>query len=226
MAKKTSIIDKLALLLGRKNEEASRAFGGGERQAAATLGNIRADHRARYEFAATYVQPKSRILDMACGVGYGSYILASQTDCESILSIDISADAIDYATRHWSHPKITYLCDDCLVTPLEHESFDFAITFETIEHIQEYPGLLDRFYQVLIPGGRLILSTPNQLYMPFSQERFPFHIRHFTPDELQSLIADAGFKFIGVFSQPNRRRKLIVDGWKGVFNILIAEKPS
>jgi 2-polyprenyl-3-methyl-5-hydroxy-6-metoxy-1,4-benzoquinol methylase len=198
---------------------------GGERQVAASLDNIRPDHVARYELAATYIQPKSRVLDMACGVGYGSSIIASQTDCESVLSIDISDNAIDYATKHYSHPKITYRCGDCLESPLEPEWFDIAVVFETIEHVQEYPKLLTRVQNALRPGGRLILSTPNQLHLPYNKKRFPFHVRHFTPDELQDTLAQAGFGIVSVFAQPERKKKVVVDGWEGVFNIVVCEKP-
>ena len=200
--------------------------GGGERQAAKTLDGIRPDHVGRYEFATQYVPDKGQVLDMACGVGYGAYILASQTNCQNILAIDISRDGIKYANQHYRSPKITYRQADCLTTNLKPDNFDVVVSFETVEHIQNDKLLIKRFFAALKPDGKLILSTPNQLLMPFISEKFPFHIRHYTPEELIALITSVGFSVESCFSQPNKRSTELIPGWEGLFNIVVCSKPS
>ena len=204
----------------------AKVAGGGERQAAKTLEGIRDDHLGRYEFAASYIPNNANVLDMACGIGYGSCILARQTDCSSILSIDISEDAIAYAKEYYASEKISYRQGDCLTTSLEKESYEAIVSFETIEHIENDQALFIRFSECLKPGGRLILSTPNQLIMPFDEDVFPFHIKHYTPTELTSLVESSGLKILEIFSQPDNTSKHMVNGWNGKFNILVCSKPS
>lgn len=201
------------------------AQGGGERQAAPTVDGIRSDHVARYELAVKFIPENAVILDMACGVGYGSNIFATKTDCELVLAVDRSEDAIEYARQYYNSPKIVYRQDDCSTTPLDPESFDVAASFETIEHIKEDKKLLNLFFKVLKQGGKLILSTPNQLKMIYTSERFPFHVRHYTPAELTDLLESVGFSVDKVFSQPDSASKTINLGSEGQYLIFICSKP-
>ena len=205
-------------------QEAQKAKGGGERQASPDISKVRADHRKRYEFAAQSISSSDRVLDLACGVGYGSYILATQTNCHAILSIDVSQEAIDYARKYYSNPNITYTQGDCFKVPIERHSFDVCVSFETVEHISEDLKLLNRFHDALKPEGRLILSTPNQREMPFSPEKFPFHCRHYLPEELESLVNRAGFTIEQVVSQKDKKTGELTPGWEGKFNILLCKK--
>jgi SAM-dependent methyltransferase len=161
---------------------------------------------------------------MACGTGYGAYIVAQRTACRSVLAVDLSIVALYYARRYFSSPKIIYRRGNCLTAPLGPSVFDVAICFETIEHIQDGERLLRRLYESLQPDGRLILSTPNELGMPFTPERFPFHVRHYTPDELTRLVSRSGFKISRVYAQPDNLSKNIVPGWDGNFNIIVCTR--
>lgn len=198
--------------------------GNGERQAAPTLDGIRPDHVARYEFAARLIPRRGRVLDMACGVGYGAYIMSRSRRCAEILAVDRSAQAIEYAKQCYSSSKIAYRLDDCLTTPLEPESYDLAVCFETIEHIQQPEQLLGRFCAALRPHGRLVLSTPNQAALPYSAAAFPFHVRHYRPAELEDLIGRSGLSIQEAYSQPSLKTKRIVSGWEGCFNIAVCAK--
>ncbi len=196
----------------------------GERQAAPTLGNIRDDHIARYEFASSFISAGHSVLDLACGVGYGSHLISLQTSCSHVLAIDLSKEAINYAQQFYQNDKIEYRVGDCLTTPLYDEVFDMVISLETLEHIQEDKELLGRFNKTLKKDGGLILSTPNQLAMPFSSEGFPHHIKHYLPKELGILLLNSGFSIDSVYSQPDNNSKNIIPGWDGVFNIVICKK--
>jgi predicted SAM-dependent methyltransferase len=206
--------------------KADRAAGGGERQAAPTIDTIRPDHRGRYEFVASVIPEGSTILDIACGVGYGSYIMAHKTQCERIAAVDVSSDAIAYGTRYYSSPKISYICSDCLTVVLQPESFDCIVCFETIEHIQDDQQLLKKLYQLLKPQGTLLCSTPNQDKMPFSRTSHPFHHRHYTPEQFEALLRGAGFAIAEKRSQHNIYAAKVSDGWSGFFNIAVCKKAA
>jgi len=170
--------------------EDSKAAAGGERQASPSIDGIRADHRVRYEFALQFIQQSAKILDVACGVGYGSYIIANQSKCKSIMAVDNSEDAITYARKYYSSPRIEYRLGDCLTIYLELECFDIVVCFETIEHIKNDIHLLMKFHGALKPQGMLLCSTPNQEKIPFSYNTHPFHIKHYTNEEFKKLLAE------------------------------------
>lgn len=210
-----------------QNQSALEHFvsGGGERQAAPNLQGIRADHVGRYQLATQFVVPSADILDMACGVGYGAYLLAKETDCKAITAVDINADAIEYGKAHYNSHKIRYFQEDCLNISFPENTFDTIVSFETIEHIKEDFLLMQRFYSFLKPGGKLLLSTPNQTRMPFSPGSFPFHVRHYTPKELEDVVKKSGLYISNIFSQPDNQSSKVIKGWDGLFNIVVCCKP-
>ena len=65
-------------------------------------------------------------------------------------------------------------------------SFDFAVSFQVIEHIQDDKAFIREIHRVLKPGGKLFLSTPNRL---MSLTRNPWHIREYTAAELTNLVS-------------------------------------
>ena len=205
-------------------EEDSRIKGGGERQASKELKGISLDHKKRYELATKYMLSGTRLLDIACGVGYGSYILAQESKCQNITAIDISDDAIAYANKYYYSPKITYKQGDCVSYPLEQETYDMVVSFETIEHIENDRLFLDRVFMALKPGGTLALSTPNEAVVPYEPEAFPFHVRHYTPEQLEDILTSCGFTIDEVFSQVDKRSPSPIPGWNGKYNIVICSK--
>lgn len=167
----------------------------GERQVAPDLTKIRRDHVARYEWARDEirkVRPYASVIDVACGVGYGSHILA-ESGCH-VTAIDIDADAIEYAKKHWSHKNITYLVADAS-TLTQLGRYDVAVCFETIEHLKQPLTLL----QALRCAPVLLASVPNEDVFPF--KRVKFHYRHYTKSEFNELLVFAGFKVSEWFGQ-------------------------
>jgi 2-polyprenyl-3-methyl-5-hydroxy-6-metoxy-1,4-benzoquinol methylase len=129
---------------------------GGERQIGQKLEDIEIKHVERYEFARKYCKGKD-VLDVACGCGYGSYILFQEA--KSVLGIDYSQEAIDYARKFWLAKNITFRQFDLNsdITPLG--TFDVIVSLETVEHL-DTPIIqtCQKFYKTLRPGGLLILS--------------------------------------------------------------------
>jgi len=197
---------------------------GGERQVARTLDRIRADHLGRYRFAAARISSGERVLDMACGVGYGSYLLATESAAGRIVAVDIEAKAIDYGRRHYHDDRIDFVCGDALEVELPAGTYDTGISFETIEHVPQPERLLQRFGKLLRPGGRFICSTPNQAVMPFDKTIFPFHLQHFTEAQMRKMLDVAGFQVDEVYSQRNKKSESVVRGGNGKYLIFIATR--
>ncbi|OEF98160.1 class I SAM-dependent methyltransferase [Desulfuribacillus alkaliarsenatis] len=119
------------------------------------------EHIARYEFARKFAQ--GRVLDIACGVGYGTEIVFDDNPAISqFVGIDISEVAIEYAKTHYNYPEAEYYVDDALNENLHktYGTFDTIISFETIEHFYGDEIFVKNLYNLLNPGGKLIISTP------------------------------------------------------------------
>ena len=123
-------------------------------------------HIDRYRFAADYLQklenPRLVILDSASGTGYGSDILKSARP-QQIIGVDISPEAVKYATRKYSSEHCRFLTADVTnMSGLTDKTFDAVVSFETIEHIKEPLAFLKEVHRLLKENGTLIISTPNK----------------------------------------------------------------
>lgn len=195
----------------------------GERQVAENLENIRSDHIGRYEFSKKYLKDNDKVLDIACGVGYGTYILSNYNKTTSVLGADIASQAIDYANKYYKLPNNNFICGDCFKLRLDNNFYDKIISFETVEHIKDDKKLIKMYYNILKEDGLLILSTPNQELMPFTP-KFKFHIRHYTPKELERLLNKCGFKISENYSQKTNQDRELIKGYNGIFNIVVCKK--
>lgn len=197
-----------------------RAANGGERQAAPSLERYRADHRGRYRFATAYAHPGAKVLDLACGVGYGCRILADQSACASVVGIDLSADAIAYGTKHFAGDRVSLRVGDALQVPDPGAPFDLVTSFETLEHL-DAARLLPRLRGWLSEKGVLIASVPNERALPLSPERFPYHLRHYTPDEFEALLAAAGLRVTEMHSQHDPESEELRGDRDGLFLVAV-----
>jgi len=173
------------------------SLGSGERQTAEHAQHIRADHRARYAMAARWLRQtmgrdawRMTGLDLFCGNGYGSHMLAQNAGVRMI-GIDGSADAVTMATRAYGSHRVQFAH---AIFPFEMTSglFDFAVSFESIEHVDDSVGLLTQMAKAT--DGPFILSVPNEPGLPFKHfgRRFEHHVRHFHREEIQSLLSQHG----------------------------------
>lgn len=162
----------------------------GERQVAPTLDGIRRDHVARYEFAARTINAGSDVIDFACGVGYGTNILA--TAGHVAIGYDVDAEAIEYARSHYGNERAAYNVGDGAEPGTLGES-DVAVCFETIEHIEDPRPLL---LALRAACPTLIASVPNEAVMPWQREdgaTTAYHFRHYTKFEFAELLRSTGW---------------------------------
>lgn len=187
----------------------------GERQIGKTFQHIAPNHLKRYEFAAKRVS--GYVLDAACGVGYGANVLAEKSD--AVRAIDISSEAIGFAKTYYGHNKVIYesiSIHDFLIRSIK---FNWIVSFETIEHIDDAETALKLMSGV---SNNLILSVPNQNVLPFSKKTHPFHVRHYTPEQLEKMLTECGWHISGWWTQYDKWVGDVVEGKDGQFLIVEA----
>jgi O-antigen biosynthesis protein len=151
---------------------------------------------ARYDFASGFA-PGRRVLDIACGTGYGARMLRD-AGAESVCGVDISSDAIAYAHERFAVPGVRFAQGD-ICTYGEDDSVELISCFETIEHLPDPAAALRNLRRVLVRGGALVISSPNRpVHAPTTRSATdpppnPFHVCEFTPSELRAVLADSGF---------------------------------
>lgn len=146
-------------------------------------------HLSRYDFAASFTSGQ-RVLDIACGIGYGSYQIASLGNAILTVGADISPDAIQHAQRNFQHSSLRYRLIDGQELPFEANSFDVVVSFETIEHVANHNLFLSEIKRVMRCGGLLVISTPNKSFHSLGRKRpwNPYHVREFYPDDFFELL--------------------------------------
>lgn len=160
----------------------------GERFTPECVREIRYEHIHRYAFAQEFVQGL-RVLDAACGEGYGSALLAHTAD--SVVGLDISEEAIGHARQRYASENLKFRQGDCTDLPFDDDEFDCVISFETLEHLENQQGLLQSFRRVLKPGGFLLVSTPDKaVYTDQQGNRNEYHVSELYRGEFEELLAD------------------------------------
>jgi len=164
------------------------------------------EHLVRYAFAAQFAKGK-RVLDVACGSGYGSQLLSAK-GARSVIGIDRSPEAITYSSKHHGSKQCRFVVGDALRLPFEDDQFDLIVSFETIEHLANHEDFLAELARVLGKTGMLIISSPNKATYP---EGNPFHLRELHFEEFESLLASE-FEHVVVLGQDNWVTSAVLPG--------------
>ena len=177
-------------------------------------------HLSRYQFAAKRVQGK-RVLDCACGTGYGVRILHEAGDAAFVVGVDIEPKAIEYACKEHKVDAATFICSsgDCLALP--KASVDVVTSFETIEHVPDDVALINEFHRVLRPGGVLIISTPN--LWPLADS--PHHVREYDCASFIKVLDDK-FTCIEVYNQNSGSNTALNRGQSSGFVLTTRENEN
>jgi len=162
----------------------------GERFVPSLTGEIAYEHWHRYAFARRFAEGK-RVLDIACGEGYGTALLGSVA--ASAIGVDIDMASIDHARATYGEgKKIRFIASSCTGLPLPNASIDVIVSFETIEHVDtaDQLAMLIEFARLLTPGGLLVISSPNKrLYSDERQHVNPYHLQELYRDDLKRLLS-------------------------------------
>lgn len=137
-------------------------------------------HLNRYLAAKPYVAGK-RVLDIACGEGYGSKLL-KDWGASSVVGVDISEEALKVANKLFTEDGITFLNHTAEELPFEPDSFDVVVSFETVEHLDHPDRFLMEISRVVKFNGTVLISCPNDNYYARNDEAFanPFHKQRYS----------------------------------------------
>lgn len=171
-------------------------------------------HLERYQFAAQHAQGAS-ILDMACGCGYGSFLLAQQHPDKQVTGVDLDPAAIAYAQQHYQLDNLQFICANAEQFSSE-QPFDTIVSLETIEHLPNPTKLASNQVRLLSATGRLIASVPitptldgNPHHLhDFSQRSFVRLFAAFNLQATEHFEQIQWWQFKGLFSaQPDLQKK-------------------
>ena len=156
-----------------------------ESQAALTL------HLDRYDFASAHLKGDV-ILDIACGCGYGTAIMAEAHPDKQFIGVDIDPEAIDYASQYYQLPNLEYVCSSAEeYSPVR--LCDTIVSLETIEHLVDPRGFIEIILnKLLVSGGSVIASVP----ITPTKDGNPHHLHDFT-----------GKSFLTIFKKNNCEKR-------------------
>ncbi|MGN7715304.1 class I SAM-dependent methyltransferase [Hyphomicrobiales bacterium] len=159
----------------------------GERFVPDIDGVIRLEHLHRYAFARDLTAGRD-VLDIACGEGYGSAMISENAN--SVIGVDIAADAIAYARQTYVRENLNFLEGSATKIPVADASVDVVVSFETIEHLEDHEAMLAEIKRVLRPGGILVISSPNKkIYSDETGYSNPYHVKELYTEEFLELVS-------------------------------------
>lgn len=157
------------------------------------------DHILRYAWAVSFVREK-RVLDIACGTGFGTTLLA-HGGAAQVTGVDRSEEAVARCCEAWAVTNAEFRAgtvEDIGASGME--PFDVAVTFETLEHVAEPAAALRSLKAALAPGGILIGSVPGETE---SEDDNEFHLHHFSRAALEGSLRGL-FREVRIFRQRFR----------------------
>lgn len=186
---------------------------------------IEADHKqgihhvGRYQWASSFVASlgAKRIIDVACGSGYGSKMLADAAPDSEVSGIDYDNRAVEYARDHYSAPNLSYHVGDLTTWTTGEESIgpvDAVVSFDTIEHLLHREIALLRICDNLTDRGALIFSTPCGHRITRLNPGWEHHKIEYSHHDLRALLKRF-FKRIIEPGQPEFPNQAF---WDGVIN--------
>jgi len=157
-------------------------------------------HIESYLYLSGLVKGK-KVLDLGCGLGYGSRILADSA--ESVIGADVSSESIETASKKYLCTKLSYRCvppADIKPLPFEDESFDVIVTFQVLEHLADPKFFISQLKRILKKDGILFIATPNRdsrllrIQHPWNHH----HIKEYSFEEISGLCRKE-FKYVSLY---------------------------
>ena len=179
----------------------------GESSVGKNIGHCTKDQLWRYVQSLDYIKKKDTVLDIGCGCGYGSYILAHKA--KKVVGTDNRKEIVEYGNQYYRQENLELVQSELKDL---HDQYDVVIALEFIEHVENVSEVFDKFNEVA--KRTVVVSTPHINAV----NNNPFHFKHFTEQEVEEEFIRIGFavremhrvNFTGgpaVFCVAQRRRK-------------------
>lgn len=150
-------------------------------------------HLARYAWANTILPPQGRLLDIACGAGYGTYSLALQHPDLEIIGIDYDERAIEYARSNYLASNLKFEIGNLVEWKYKNGDilgeFDIIVSFDTLEHLLHREIALINFAENLSQEGVLLFSTPSGHVDPLLNPGWEHHKIEYSANVLLNLMS-------------------------------------
>ncbi len=146
-------------------------------------------HIATYRFAEQFTVGK-RVLDYGCGSGYGTARIA--TSAAKVVGVDVADDAIAHARGNFGGGNLSFATiDPSAPLAFEDASFDVVLSFQVFEHVNDTARYLSEIRRVLVPGGKLLLVTPDRgtRLLPWQRPWNRWHVHEYGASELSALMS-------------------------------------
>ena len=183
-------------------------------------------HLAVYEWIAERSAGMD-VVDMACGEGYGTDVLARRA--ARVTGVDANPEAFEHAKLKYTRAGVRFVRD---MVETYSEPCDAVVFLQTIEHVQDPKAVLDHLRSMLRPGGTAYVSTPNVLTLaPPGAERSgnPWHVREYRAEEYRGLCESSfeSVELLGLFHARKLRvhELAIRAGWDSLHPRLGITKP-
>lgn len=147
-----------------------------------TINPIFRQHLSAYEYAAQFVKEK-KVLELGCGEGYGTVLLAQSAS--KICALDYSKTAIEKAKKNYQVNNLEFICRDVNRLNFEPDSFEVIVAFQFIEHLKKPEPIFLSISNLLKSPGIFLSSTPNKKASLVQQ---PYHFKEYDKDELQQTL--------------------------------------
>jgi len=182
----------------------------GERQVQTAIDEVRRDHVARYEWAVGLIPYGSLVIDFACGIGYGSWVLGEAGN--KVIGVDIDDETLAFANANWNHSNVKFAKGDASkLDGGEIGKFNAAVCFETVEHVENPLPFLQSLRS---SSDILLVSVPNEDVMPWRRAdgaTTAFHYRHYTKQQFKELLEYAGWEIVGWYGQQGAESEVTGD---------------
>ena len=139
-----------------------------------------------------------RILDVGCGTGVLTSRLRTLLGGQSY-GVDVDEPPLRFAAAQYSQSVDGFTRYDGYRLPFAPTRFNLIVLNEVIEHVPDPVRLLTDLFQVAVPGGWIVLTTPNAALHPFSVDAHPDHVTHYTVAELRHMVECAGWQVADQF---------------------------
>ncbi len=169
--------------------------------------NVLIEHLARYRLVKG--SKESIVLDIGCGTGAGSNILAK--NFKRVYGVDISSDSIEYCKKNWKRKNISFLVGSGTDIPFPANTFDILAAFEVFEHIKDWKKFLSELKRVTKIHGKIYISTPNKdVYSPGTKKSInPYHFFEMTEKQFKKALS----KDFKIDSFLGQRTPIYNDHW-------------